>query len=338
MATLWFSLLAAMLVVYVVLDGFDLGAGALHLFVARTDDERKRVLRAIGPFWDGNEVWLLAAGGTMVFAFPRLYAQSFSGFFLPLMVVLWLLMGRGIAIEFRGHLENDVWKTFWDTIFAVSSALLCVFFGAALGNVVRGVPLEGGTFFEPFFTDFRPTGYTGILDWYTTLVGLFALSALSLHGARWLVLKTDGALAERARRAGTVLFAVSLVLVAAISIVTFRVQPWIGERLKAQPLGLAFPVAGFAAFFASASLARKGRDAAAFAASSLFLAGLLAATAFGLFPQLLPSSLAGGEGLTIHNAAAPASGLRTALFWWIPGMALVSVYTVFVYRHFKGKS
>src|ERR1700759_4377930 len=142
MSTLWFMIVAVMVAIYVLLDGFDLGAGAVHLFVARTDEERRTVMRAIGPVWDGNEVWLLAAGGTLYFAFPLLYASSFSGFYLPLIMVLWLLMLRAIGIEFRTHIDEPVWQGLFDVIFSAASILLAIFFGAALGNVVRGVPLN----------------------------------------------------------------------------------------------------------------------------------------------------------------------------------------------------
>src|SRR5579863_9765024 len=156
METLWFMIVAVMVAAYVVLDGFDLGSGVICLFMARSSGERRTVLRAIGPVWDGNEVWLLAAGGTLYFAFPQLYASSFSGFYLPLMMVLWLLMLRGIGIELRAHMANPVWVGFFDVIFCASSVLLTIFFGAALGNVVRGVPLgPDGYFFEPLWTDFR---------------------------------------------------------------------------------------------------------------------------------------------------------------------------------------
>src|ERR1700693_5157373 len=141
MGTIWFWLVAIMIETYVLLDGFDLGAGAIHLLVAKTDEERRLVFASIGPVWDGNEVCLLAAGATLYFAFPRLYASSFSGFYLPLMIVLWLLILRGIGIEFRGHINNRVWQDFFDVVFSVSSILLAVFLGAALGNVIRGVPL-----------------------------------------------------------------------------------------------------------------------------------------------------------------------------------------------------
>src|SRR5258708_15598075 len=141
MEPVWFVLVAVMIIAYVVLDGFDLGAGVLHLLIDRSEEERRTVIRTIGPVWDGNEVWLIAGGGTLYFAFPLLYASSFSGFYLPLNIVLWLLVLRGIGIEFRMHIENQVWKSLFDGFFAISSALLAIFFGAALGNVVRGVPL-----------------------------------------------------------------------------------------------------------------------------------------------------------------------------------------------------
>src|SRR6266851_2242281 len=163
MGTVWYCLVALTLVFYVLLDGFDLGAGILHLVVARTGEERRQVLRSIGPVWDGNEVWLLATGGTLFFAFPALYASGFSGFYLPLMIVLWLLVLRGISIEFRNHVHSQVWTPFWDFVFCFSSLLLAIFYGAALGNVVRGVPLDArGYFFEPLWTNFRLVGGCGL--------------------------------------------------------------------------------------------------------------------------------------------------------------------------------
>ena len=182
-----------------VLDGFDIGAGIVHLLIARTDAERRNVLRTIGPVWDGNEVWLLAAGGTLYFAFPVLYASSFSGFYLPLIIVLWLLVLRGISIEFRSHLDSPLWRPFWDVVFAGSSLLLAVFFGAALGNVVRGVPLDGtGYFFLPLWSDFRASSFGGILDWYTVMTGIAALLALAMHGSLWIALKTGEPVGARA--------------------------------------------------------------------------------------------------------------------------------------------
>src|SRR5271168_1949820 len=187
MQTLWFMIVAVMVAAYVVLDGFDLGAGVIYLLVAKSSAERRTVLRAIGPVWDGNEVWLLAAGGTLYFAFPLLYASSFSGFYLPLIIVLWLLMLRGIGIEFRSHLQDGLWTSFFDVIFSVASILLAIFFGAALGNVVRGVPLNAdGFFFEPLWTNFRVGADNGILDWYTVLMGVVALVTLVVHGSLYV--------------------------------------------------------------------------------------------------------------------------------------------------------
>src|SRR5215469_2371443 len=202
MPTLWFILVAWMLIMYILLDGFDLGAGIIHLLVAHSNRERRLVLLAIGPVWDGNEVWLIAAGGTLFFSFPLLYASSFSGFYLPLIIVLWLLMGRGVAIELRSRIADPVWISFWDGIFFLSSSLLAIFFGVALGNVIRGVPLNSqGYFFEPLWTDFNPfSANTGILDWYTILTGLLAFAVLLTHGANYIAVKTEGVLNERARR------------------------------------------------------------------------------------------------------------------------------------------
>src|SRR6202171_4533857 len=176
METVLVAMVAGMLTVYVVLDGFDFGAGILHRFVARTDEERRTVLAAIGPVWDGNEVWLVAAAGVLFMGFPRVYSAAFSGFYMALMIVLWLLILRGIAIESRSHNENPLWREVLDTGFLLSSALLGLVAGSSLGNMIRGVPLdETGFFAIPLFTDFQPGPQPGIFDWYTTLVGVFTL-------------------------------------------------------------------------------------------------------------------------------------------------------------------
>src|SRR5882762_5687640 len=168
MEPVWFVLVAIMITAYVVLDGFDLGAGVLHLLIARTEEERLTVIRTIGPVWDGNEVWLLAGGGTLYFAFPLLYASAFSGFYLPLMIVLWLLVVRGVSLELRNHLDLGVWRRLLDGLFGIASGLLTIFYGAALANVIRGVPLRpDGYFFLPLWTNWQPAGSPGILDWYT---------------------------------------------------------------------------------------------------------------------------------------------------------------------------
>ena len=337
METLWFCLVAAMLAVYVVLDGFDLGAGVLHLWVARTDDERRLVLRSIGPVWDGNEVWLLAAGGTLYFAFPVLYASSFSGFYLPLMIVLWLLILRGISIEFRGHVQSPVWAPLWDFVFAGSSLLLAVFYGAALGNVVRGVPLDAhGYFFEPLWTHFQLGPDTGILDWYTILVGLTALAALALHGALWVALKTEGAVNARAHRAARVLWWAVAAFMVLVTAVTFRVQPHVLASLAARPWGYIFPLLALAGLLSIRWFLGKD-DLRGFLSSCVYLLGMLTSVAFGLYPYVLPASTNPDYGLTVYNAKAADYGLRIGLIWWLVGMALATVYVVYVYRKFSSK-
>jgi cytochrome d ubiquinol oxidase subunit II len=337
MGTLWFCLVALMLVIYVLLDGFDIGAGIVHLGVARTDDERRTVLRTIGPVWDGNEVWLIAAGGTLFFAFPTLYASSFSGFYLPLMIVLWLLIIRGIAIELRGHVQNAVWAPFWDHAFAFSSILLALFFGAALGNVVRGVPLDAtGYFFEPLWTDLKLGPDTGILDWYTILVGILALAALTMHGALWIAMKTEAEVQRRSRRiAGRAWWGI-VALTVATTIVTFRIQPQVLANLAAHPWGYVFPALVVIGLLEARVLTSAGRDLKAFLASSAYLAGMLASVAFGLYPNVLPARNA-VHSLTIDNAKAADYGLKIGLVWWAIGMVLVAGYFVFTYRRFAGK-
>ncbi len=338
MGTLWFCLVAIMLAGYVVLDGFDIGAGILHLFVARTDDERRIVLRSIGPVWDGNEVWLLAAGGTLYFAFPALYAAGFSGFYLPLMMVLWLLILRGISIEFRGHVAGRIWTSFWDATFALSSLLLAVFFGAALGNVVRGVPLTpAGHFFEPLWTNFLPRGETGILDWYTVLVGVVSLAALTLHGAAWLAYKTEGALQSRALRAVSIAWWVVILLTAVVTAVSFRLLPELSGNFRRHPWGFVFPILAITALLAMKFFLRSKSEFNLFASSCAYLIGMLTSAAFSLYPNVLPSGTNPYFGLTVANAKAADYGLKIGLIWWIIGMALAVTYTVFTYRNFAGK-
>ena len=248
--TIWFCLVAIMIAGYVVLDGFDIGAGIVHLFVARDDEERRKVLKSVGPVWDGNEVWLLAGGGTLYFAFPGLYASSFSGFYLPLMVVLWLLMIRGISIEFRNHIDSPTWKPIWDAGFAFASFLLAIFFGAALGNVVRGVPLDrAGDFFLPFWTNFQPGADPGILDWYTVLVGVFALATLTMHGGLWVVYKTDGDLNLRTRRVVNRVWLAVAALTAIVTVLSWNLQPQIWNNFRNYLWGWIFPALALVGLF-----------------------------------------------------------------------------------------
>jgi len=338
MGSVWFCLVAFMLAGYIVLDGFDVGAGILHLWIARSDAERRLVIRSIGPVWGGNEVWLIAAGGTLYFAFPALYAASFSGFYLPLMMVLWLLILRGISLEFRSHVGGPIWSAIWDATFSVSSILLAVFYGAALGNVVRGVPFDAaGHFFEPLWTDFLPTGQTGILDWYTILVGLVALAALALHGAAWLAFKTEGDLQVRALRGALRLWWLVAGFTAAITAASFRLLPGLASSFRLRPWGFVFPILAVAALLGVKRFLRANRDGMVFAASCAYLVGMLTSVAFSLYPNVLPASTNPHFGLTVSSAKAADYGLQIGLIWWAIGMSLAVSYTIFTFRNFAGK-
>ena len=337
MGTVWFCLVAVMIAVYVLLDGFDLGAGAIHLLVAKTNEEKRQVIASIGPVWDGNEVWLLAAGGTLFFAFPALYASSFSGFYLPLMIVLWLLILRGTSIEFRNHVESEVWTPLWDFLFCASSLLLAVFYGAALGNVVRGVPLDAsGYFFEPLWTNWRLGQDTGILDWYTVLVGVLALLALVMHGALWVHMKTEGQVNERAGRVATRAWWGVVVLTAFVTAVTFAVQPQLRLNFSRWWWGLVFPMLAVAGLADVQFELRRRDERKAFLASCMYLTGMLTSVVFGIYPMVMPSRDS-VHSLTVDNAKAGAYGLKIGLIWWTIGMILAAGYFHFVYRSFAGK-
>src|SRR5215211_268325 len=338
METIWFIFVALMVTMYVVLDGFDLGAGAVHLFAARNDRERRTIIRAIGPVWDGNEVWLIAAGGTLFFAFPQLYASSFSGFYLPLIMVLWLLMIRGLSIELRSHLKDPLWASFWDAAFFFGSALLVIFFGAALGNVVRGVPVaEDGYFFQPLWTNFSPTNPNpGILDWYTIMTGLLALAALVVHGAGWVAVKTEGELNARARRAARIGWLALVALTAITTVATFSLRPGMLSSFSERPWGFVFPALAVAGLVLVGYFGFRRRDSAAFLSSGAYIAGMMASTAFAIYPNVLPA-VEPENSLTVHNASGSTYGLTVGLIWWTIGMALAAIYFVLIYRLFRGK-
>jgi cytochrome d ubiquinol oxidase subunit II len=338
MAQLWFWAIAAMLAVYAVLDGFDIGAGIIHLFAARTDGQRRAVLRSIGPVWDGNEVWLIAAGGVLFLAFPALYASSFSGFYLPLTMVLWLLMLRGIALEFRNRIESPVWAPLWDVVFAGASAALAGFYGAAVGNIVRGVPLDvTGFFFLPLWTDFRVGSEVGILDWFTVMVGLAVFFAMAEHGALWVAMKTEDEVAERCRRLAGALWWAVVLFTALVAALSPLVQPHLLERIARSPWGYVFPAGAIIGLLGMKYFNRASAEKRAFGCSCLYVLGIAASTAFGLFPYLLPSNIDPKFGLTVYNASAPARSLAIGMAWFIPGIILAAAYVVVAYRSFAGK-
>ena len=339
MEMLWFWLVSVMVAIYAVMDGFDFGSGVLHLFVARTEAERREVLAAIGPLWDGNEVWLLAAGGAMFLAFPRLLASGFSGFYLAMFMVVWSLILRGIAIEFRSHVHDAMWRSFWDLVFAVASALLPVLLGAALGNVVRGVPLDATGYFQiPLFTHFGVATPVGILDWYTVLMGVLVLATLTAHGALFLAWKTSGALHERCRRAAQPLWLATAALAVLATWATAEVNPALYRNLSHAGLawvGVALFLGGLAAVCAGLY---GNRFLQAFLGSSAFIVGILAATAACVWPVMLPSTLDPAASITAYNASAGAASLRAGMVWWFIGFPLALAYFAYLFWIHRGKA
>lgn len=338
MGTIWFCIVAVLLAAYVVLDGFDLGAGIIYLVVAKTSADRQRIHKAIGPVWDGNEVWLLVAGGTLYFAFPQLYASGFSGFYLPLMIVLWLLMLRAIGLEFRHHIENPVWQGFLDVVFSVSSMLLAIFFGAALGNVIRGVPLnQDGYFFLALWTNFKVSALPGILDWYTIMAGVVAFVTLTVHGALYIAIKTEEELSLRARAVAVVLWPLQLFLTCSSLAATYFIRPQLMNNYENHPIGLLVPLLVFASLGVMIWASPKGKEKLAFVASCTYITAMLVGAVFALYPVVLPSSGDPANSLTIANSLAGEHGLRVGLVWWSLGMVLAVGYFVFLYRMFRGK-
>jgi len=338
MVELWFAIIALMLTLYVVLDGYDFGAGILHLLVARTDPERRQVLNAIGPYWDGNEVWLIATGTTLFAVFPKVLAAGLSGFYFAIFLLLWCLILRGAAIEFRSHLEDPLWRRFWDTVWCGASALLTLFFGAALGNLIRGLPLDPrGWFGLALFTDWSARPPVGILDWYTLSAGLFALGHLALHGANYLALRTDGEVQARSRRIArplSVAVAIAWPLITAATVVVF---PELLNAFLTRP----FAWLGFGLALAGAITVQMGQrrahDLVAFVGSSAWIAGLMVATAACLFPVMLRAVPDAALSITAHAAANDDHGLRIALVWWSIGFPIAVAYHVIVLRIHRGK-
>ncbi len=320
-----FLLIAFMLLMYVLLDGYDLGLAAAAPLVGRTDGERKALMAAIGPFWNGNEVWLIAAGGVLFALFPKAYAAAFSGFYLPFIIVLWLLMFRGIAMELRGHFESRVWHEFWDASFWLSSALLVVLFGIALGNLLRGLPLDAQGYFRGTFAY--------LLNGYAILVGLFALVVLVQHGLSFLLLRLEGAPAERARGILPALWGVSLAGYVAVTAMTFVER---GLSVELSPLD-ALPLFSLASLIAFRVLGARRRDTGAFLASCAFIATLLIAAAATLFPYLLPARPLAQGGISIFNAQPGPVALATAFTATIIGLCALGAYASFATRRMMGK-
>ena len=338
MITLWYGIVSFMLIAYVALDGRNFGAGMLHWLVAKTPDERRQVVAAIGPLWSWHEVWLVGFGGTLIAVFPKLMATAFSGYYLALFLILWCLVLRGIALEVGGHINDRMWQGFWDFVFVISSTLLALLFGVAGGNLARGVPLDAtGSFAMAFFSNFEVRGHVGLLDWYTVSIGLLAMVLLAAHGATYLTLKTEGPVHDRSRVLARWLWTAFIPLLAVVSVESWVVRP----GLPAQALANPFAWIGFLVIIGSAIALITGltgdREMRTFLGANFLIAGLLATGAATIYPVVLYSTLAPQNSLTVQAVASSPGSLIMALIWWPVAFLLAAAYFIFISRRYAGK-
>jgi cytochrome d ubiquinol oxidase subunit II len=338
MIEIWYVILSFTLVMFVVLEGFNIGAGMLRHVVGTTQAERRMVIEAIGPLWPWHEVWLVGFGGTLLLAFPNILAASFAGFYLALFLLLWSLLLRGVSLEVGGHLADPLWRAAWHFIFVASNLLLALLIGAALGNVLRGVPLNaGGEFALTLFTNFRPYGNVGILDWFTASVAVFMVVVLAAHGATGLVLKTEGPVHDRSLIIAKNLWNLTLALLVIITIESWWVRPELFSGMLHQPFGWLGVILVFSGIICALTGLLGAREHRAAIGSSLFIAGLLIAGAAGVFPVMLRSTLAPEDSLSAYQNAAEGHGLAVALVWWPISAVFSVVYFSFFSRQFAGK-
>ena len=326
--TAWFLLIGVLLIGYAILDGFDLGVGVLHLF-ARDERERRVHMNAIGPVWDGNEVWLLTGGGAMFAAFPVVYATVFSGLYLAMMLLLFALIARAVSMEFRQQVDDPTWRRVWDWSFGIGSLVPAVLFGVAVGNILRGLPIDAdGSLNVPF---------VGLLNPYALLVGVLGLAMFVMHGAAFLAVRTGGALQERMARVTTGVWLAYVLLYAAATIATFFVSPFLFDGILGKPLFwvLFVLLLGSVAYVPVAN--RGGMHMRAFLASSTAIASMMGLAAVSLFPRMVPSRIDAENALTAYNASSSPHTLTVMLVIALIGMPLVIAYTICVYKVFMGK-
>ena len=326
--TIWFILVGVLFTGYAILDGFDLGTGALHLFT-KTDEERRIMLNAIGPVWDGNEVWLVTGGGALFAAFPEVYATAFSGFYMAMMLLLLGLIFRAAAIDFRSKRESKTWRQFWDISFSVSSILSSLLIGVALGNIAWGIPLNA---------DFEYAGrFVGLLHPYALLVGITTVALFMMHGAIYLLMKTEGKLQEKIRawvNPSIIFFIICYILT---TMATLLYVPHMSDNLKAFPPLMAIPLLNALAIANIPRELHHGREFRAFLSSCAAMAALLTLFGIGMYPDIIMSSPVAANSLTIYNAASSAKTLKIMLIIAILGMPLVIAYTSSIYWIFRGK-
>lgn len=326
---LWYLVIIAALAFYAVLDGFDLGVGSLHLFT-KGDHERRIFLNAIGPVWDGNEVWLVIVGGALFAGFPEAFATIFSSFYVYTMLLVFGLIFRAVAIEFRSKHESPKWRKSWDVAFSFASLLIAFGTGLVLANLVEGIPLNGNKDFVGSFFDFiRP---------YPILCGLTTVALFSMHGALYLVMKTEGDLHEQLKAWAKKCIAIFIAFYIVFTLATFYYVPYMTDRIM-DHLGLiVVPVAAVLMILNIPRQLNKNNSGWAFLSSALTIVGLFALFAIGSFPTLVRSSIDPvHNSLTIANAASSELTLKVLLIIVVIGLPLVFAYGAYVYRTFRGK-
>ncbi len=328
-AILWYVVLGVASMAYCILDGFDLGVGALHLF-AKTDRQRRVFLNAIGPVWDGNEVWIVIMMGGLFAGFPNAYATIFSGFYSLFMFLIAGLMFRACAIEFRSKRESPAWRSLWDVVFSISSILVGLVIGLLLGNMIEGVPIDATQNYVGTFADFfRP---------YSIIVAITAMSLFAMHGTIYLTMKTEGDAHEVVRKWINKAIIVFIFWYAVTSVATFIYMPHMIQHIFDRPYTIIFPVIAFLAIFNVPRLVSKGRDGWAFIFSCLSIASLLILFGLGTFPTIVRSTLdPDTNSLTIFNSASSQKTLGILLIVVAIGVPLVLAYGAWVYRIFRGK-
>jgi len=328
---IWFILLIVLFSGYVVLDGFDLGVGMLH-FKAKTDDERRILLNSIGPVWDGNEVWLITAGGALFAAFPNVYATVFSGFYTAFMLFLLVLIGRAVSIEFRSKVENPKWRITWDVVFHISSYLIAILLGVTLGNLIAGVPITTIDGVKEFDGSFL-----GLLNPYSIFLGCTAAIALRFHGSLYLLMKTSGELKERIEKRVKFLMILFIMFLALLTIWTWFANSHHTENFLYNPIWFIFPLLIIISFILIPKFLNKQKYFTGFVFSSLILVSCIVITEIGLYPNLLYSNTNPLNSLNIFEDASSQKTLMVMLIIALIGVPLMLIYKFFVYRIFKGK-
>lgn len=326
---IWFLLVGVLIIGYAILDGFDLGVGVLQLFTKNKKEKRVNI-NSIGPVWDGNEVWLLTGGGALFAAFPIVYATVFSGFYIAFMLLLAALIFRAVSFEFRKYVETDKAKGYWDLAFSIGSLLPAILYGVAIGNILRGLPIDkAGNFTGNFL---------GLLNPYSIVVGLVSLTMFTLHGAIYLTLKTDGAHKERLTALINKLWIGFVVIYFIATSFTFFEASYLFADVLKNPIFWVLLVLLFGSIISIPVLVKMGKNGWAFVSSSLMIASMILLSALSLFPRLVPSRTNLEYSLTIFNASSTQRTLETMLIIAIIGVPIVLGYTIFVYRVFRGKT